>query len=42
MGTLYDAFDLIKEKGKKQLINRIPDTPVRLKRILWRRPGHIL
>lgn len=32
IGTLYDAFDLIKEKDKKQLTNRVPDTPVRLKK----------
>lgn len=32
IGTLYDAFDLIKKGEKKQLINRIPDTPIRLKK----------
>jgi 3',5'-cyclic AMP phosphodiesterase CpdA len=32
IGTLYDAFDLIKnENGKKQLINKVPKTPIRLK-----------
>lgn len=31
IGTLYDAFDLVKANGKKQLINKIPDTPVRFK-----------
>ncbi|PCE66236.1 purple acid phosphatase family protein [Sediminicola luteus] len=32
IGTLYDAFDLIKKDGKKTMINRIPDSPVRLKK----------
>ncbi|WP_268224369.1 purple acid phosphatase family protein [Sinomicrobium oceani] len=32
IGTLYDAFDLIKTGNKKKLINRIPDTPIRLKK----------
>jgi 3',5'-cyclic AMP phosphodiesterase CpdA len=32
IGTLYDAFDLIKKGGKKELINRVPDTPIRLKK----------
>ena len=32
IGTLYDAFDLEKKAGKKKLINRIPQTSVRLKR----------
>ncbi|WP_111308036.1 purple acid phosphatase family protein [Confluentibacter sediminis] len=33
IGTLYDAFDLIKnEHGKKQLINKVPKTPIRLKK----------
>ena len=31
-GNLYDAFDLIKKNGKKQLINRVPDTPVRFRK----------
>ncbi len=31
-GKLYDAFDLIKKNGKKRLINKIPDSPVRLKK----------
>lgn len=32
IGTLYDAFDLIKDENKKRLVNRIPTTPVRLKK----------
>lgn len=32
IGTLYDAFDLIKKKGKKKLINRVPKSPIRLKK----------
>lgn len=32
IGTLYDAFDLIKQGNVKKLVNRIPDTPVRLKK----------
>ncbi len=32
IGTLYDAFELIKKKGKKKLINRVPNTPVRLRK----------
>lgn len=32
IGTLYDAFELIKKDGKKQLINKMPDTPIRLKK----------
>jgi len=32
IGTLYDAFDLIKVDGKKQLINRVPQSPIRLKK----------
>jgi 3',5'-cyclic AMP phosphodiesterase CpdA len=32
IGTLYDAFDLIKKEGKKTMINRIPDIPIRLKK----------
>ena len=32
IGNLYDAFDLIKKDGKKQLINRVPDSPIRLKK----------
>ncbi|MFS4418020.1 fibronectin type III domain-containing protein [Maribacter sp. 2307ULW6-5] len=32
IGTLYDAFDLIKKDGKKKLINKMPKTPVRLKK----------
>ena len=31
IGTLYDAFEVIKKKGKKKLINRVPDSPIRLK-----------
>jgi len=31
-GALYDAFDLVKQKGKpKRLVNRIPNTPERVK-----------
>ena len=32
IGTLYDAFELVKKNGKKQLINKMPDTPIRLKK----------
>ncbi len=32
IGNLYDAFDLIKKDGKKQLINRVPESPVRLRK----------
>ncbi len=31
IGTLYDAFDLVKKNGKKKYINKIPDTPTRFK-----------
>ena len=31
-GTLYDAFELVKKNGKKRLINKMPDTPIRLKK----------
>lgn len=31
-GNLYDAFDLIKKNGKKRLINKVPDSPTRLKK----------
>lgn len=31
-GNLYDAFDLIKKKGQKKLINKVPDSPIRLKK----------
>lgn len=31
-GNLYDAFDLIKKNGKKRLINKLPDSPTRLKK----------
>ena len=31
-GTLYDAFELVKKKGKKRLKNKMPDTPIRLKK----------
>ncbi len=34
IGTLYDAFELVKKNGKKQLINKVPKTPVRLKKDL--------
>lgn len=32
IGTLYDAFELVKKNGKKQLINKVPDTPIRLRK----------
>lgn len=32
IGTLYDAFELVKKNGKRQLINKVPDTPVRLRK----------
>lgn len=32
IGTLYDAFELVKKNGEKQLINKVPDTPVRLRK----------
>ncbi len=32
IGTLYDAFELKKKKGKKKLMNKVPNTPVRLKK----------
>lgn len=32
IGTLYDAFELVKKNGKKELINKMPDTPIRLKK----------
>ncbi len=32
VGTLYDAFEIIKKNGKKKLINKIPDDPIRLKK----------
>ncbi|MGI9549753.1 MAG: fibronectin type III domain-containing protein [Aurantibacter sp.] len=32
LGTLYDAFELIKKDGKKELINKVPDTAVRFKK----------
>jgi len=31
-GTLYDAFEIVKENGKKTLINKVPDSPIRLKK----------
>ncbi|MBD0776764.1 metallophosphoesterase family protein [Maribacter sp. ANRC-HE7] len=31
IGTLYDAFEIIKKRGKKKLINKVPDSPIRLK-----------
>ena len=31
IGTLYDAFEIVKRKGKKKLINKVPDSPVRLR-----------
>ena len=32
IGTLYDAFELVKKNGKKKLINKVPDTPIRLRK----------
>ena len=32
IGSLYDSFELIKKDGKKKLINKVPDTKVRLKK----------
>ncbi|MRI01215.1 metallophosphoesterase [Kriegella sp. EG-1] len=32
IGTLYDAFEIVKKNGKKTLINKIPDSPTRLKK----------
>jgi hypothetical protein len=32
IGTLYDAFEIKKKKGKKKLINKIPDSPMRLRK----------
>ncbi|MDO1502624.1 hypothetical protein Q2T40_21180 [Winogradskyella maritima] len=32
MGSLYDAFDLIKKDGKKTLINKVPDSNIRLRK----------
>jgi len=32
IGTLYDAFELVKKNGKKQLINKVPDSPIRLRK----------
>jgi 3',5'-cyclic AMP phosphodiesterase CpdA len=34
IGILYDAFEIIKKDGKKTLINKVPETPVRLKKDL--------
>ncbi|WP_405607988.1 fibronectin type III domain-containing protein [Polaribacter sp. Asnod1-A03] len=34
IGTLYDAFEITKKNGKKTLINKVPDTPIRLKKDL--------
>jgi len=31
IGTLYDAFDLVKSNGKKKLVNKIPKTAQRFK-----------
>lgn len=30
-GNLYDAFEIIKKNGKKRLINKVPDSPIRRK-----------
>lgn len=38
IGTLYDAFELIKKRGKRKLINKVPNSPVRLKKDLLK--GH--
>ena len=32
LGKLYDAFDLIKKKGRKKLQNKVPNSAVRLKK----------
>lgn len=32
IGTLYDAFELVKKDGKKQLINKTPGSPIRLRK----------
>lgn len=32
IGTLYDAFELVKKNGKRQLINKVPDSPIRLRK----------
>ena len=32
IGNLYDAFELVKKKGKKKLINKVPNKPVRFKK----------
>ncbi|MCG1037418.1 purple acid phosphatase family protein [Polaribacter sargassicola] len=34
IGTLYDAFEITKKDGKKTLINKVPDTAIRLKKDL--------
>lgn len=34
IGTLYDAFELVKKNGKKKLINKVPKSSVRLKKNL--------
>lgn len=32
IGTLYDAFELVKKNGKKKLINKVPKSAIRLKK----------
>lgn len=32
IGNLYDSFELIKKDGKKKLINKVPDSKIRLKK----------
>ena len=32
IGTLYDAFELSKKKGKKKLINKVPNSAVRFRK----------
>ncbi|MUH34664.1 metallophosphoesterase family protein [Zobellia amurskyensis] len=32
IGTLYDAFEIVKKNGKKKLINKVPNSPDRLKK----------
>ena len=32
IGTLYDAFELVKKRGRKKLINRVPKSGTRLKK----------
>ncbi len=32
VGTLYDAFELVKKRGRKKLINKVPKSAIRLKK----------